>query len=140
MVLKKHGGKVRHGMASYPLAAIHPWAFRAASASWCVALQDRRALVPFKETFYSLQREMEVSLVTPTSIDFVNGRGLDEAAFRECYLRPPSIDAVHQQMGLGQSMGLNATPTYFVNGWRVQVPDGVWFPAFIDTLLKGEEP
>ena len=140
MVLQKNEGQVRHGMVSYPLATIHPWAFRAASASWCVALQDRRALAPFKETFYSLQREMEVSLVTPTSIDFVNGRGLDEAAFRECYLRPPSIDAVHQQMGLGQSMGVNATPTYFVNGWRVQVPDGIWFPAFVDTLLKGEEP
>ena len=78
--------------------------------------------------------------VTPTSIDFIDGRGLDEAAFRECYLRPPSIDAVHQQLGLGHSMGVNATPTYFVNGWRVQVPDGVWFPAFIDTLLKGQEP
>lgn len=140
MVLKKYGSKVRHGMASYPLTAIHPWAFRAASASWCVSLQDRKALVPFKETFYSLQREMEVSLVTPTSVDFINGRGLDEATFRECYLRPPSIDAVHQQLGLGQSMGVNATPTYFVNGWRVQVPDGVWFPAFIETLLKGEEP
>jgi predicted DsbA family dithiol-disulfide isomerase len=140
MVLKKYQGKVRHGMASYPLTAIHPWAFRAASASWCVSLQNPRALVPFKETFYSLQREMEVSLVTPTSIDFVNGRGLDETAFRECYLRPPSIDAVHQQLSLGQGMGVNATPTYFVNGWRIQVPEGAWFPAFIETLLKGEEP
>jgi predicted DsbA family dithiol-disulfide isomerase len=140
MVLKKYQGKVRHGMASYPLTAIHPWAFRAASASWCVSLQNPRALVPFKETFYSLQREMEVSLVTPTSIDFVNGRGLDESAFRECYLRPPSIDAVHQQLSLGQGMGVNATPTYFVNGWRIQVPEGAWFPAFIETLLKGEEP
>lgn len=139
-VVQKNSGTVRHGMVSYPLTSIHPWAFRAASASWCVTLQDPHALVSFKETFYSLQREMEVSLVTPTSIDFLAGRGLDEAEFRECYLRPPSIDAVHRQLSLGHNMGVNATPTYFVNGWRVQVPDTTWFPQFIERLANGQEP
>jgi protein-disulfide isomerase len=140
MVLKKHAGQVRHGMVSYPLTMIHPWAFRAASASWCVALQDPAALIPLKETFYSLQREMEVSLVTPTAVDFVVGSGLDETAFRECYLRPLSIDPVHRQMALGQAMGVRATPTYFVNGWMIQIPDGSWFPAFAERLIRGEEP
>jgi protein-disulfide isomerase len=140
MVLAKNAGSVRHGMVSYPLTMIHPWAFRAASASWCVALQDPEALIPFKQTFYDLQREMEVALVTGTSIDFIAGRGLDEDAFRECYLRPPSIDAVHGQLSLGQTMGVSATPTYYVNGWKIQVPDGSWFPAMVERLIKGEEP
>jgi len=140
MALGKHPGAIRHGLVSYPLTQIHPWAFRAASASWCVALQDPQQLIPFKETFYDLQREMEVSLVTPTSVDFVAGRGLDEAAFRSCYLRKPSIEAVHAQMGLGKIVGVNSTPTYFVNGWKIQVPDGIWFPAFVDRLIEGQEP
>ena len=140
MVLQKNADSVRHGMVSYPLTMIHPWAFRAASASWCVALQDPEALIPFKKTFYGLQREMEVALVTGTSVDFVVGRGLDEGTFRECYLRPPSIDAVHGQLDLGQTMGVSATPTYYVNGWKVQVPDGSWFPAMVERLIRGEEP
>ena len=140
MVLKKNAGSLRHGMVSYPLTMIHPWAFRAASASWCVALQDPKALIPFKETFYDLQREMEVALVTGTSVDFVVGRGLDEGAFLECYLRPPSIDAVHGQLSLCQTMDVSATPTYYVNGWKIQVPDGSWFPAMVERLIKGEEP
>jgi protein-disulfide isomerase len=140
MVLQKNEGRVRHGMVSNPLTMIHPWAFRAASASWCVALQDPAALIPFKETFYGLQREMEVSLVTPTATDFIVGQGLDETAFRECYLRPPSIDPVHRQMALGQAMGVRATPTYFLNGWMIQVPDGSWFPAFVERLIEGDEP
>ena len=138
--LGKHAGAIRHGLVSYPLTQIHPWAFRAASASWCVALQDPHQLIPFKEIFYSLQREMEVSLVTPTSLDFIAGQGLDEAAFRSCYLRKPSIEAVHAQLSLGKSLSVNSTPTYFVNGWKIQVPDGIWFPAFVDRLLAGEEP
>ena len=140
MVLGKHAGAVRHGMVSYPLTQIHPWSFRTASASWCVALQNPGALIPFKEIFYSLQREMEVSLVTPTSLDFIAGRGLDEAEFRACYLKTPSIDAVHGQISLAKKLGVNSTPTYFVNGWKIQAPDGSWFPAFVDRLLKGEEP
>ncbi len=140
MVLGRFAGAIRHGMVSFPLTAIHPWAFRAASASWCVAVQDPESLIPFKETFYTLQREMEVSLVTPTSVDFIAGKGLDEAAFRECYLREPSIAAVHKQIDLGQEMGIHSTPTYFVNGWKIQVPDGSWFPAMLERLKRGEEP
>jgi len=140
MAVKKFEGRVRHGMVSFPLVMIHPWSFRAASASWCVGEQDPEALIPFKETFYGLQREMEVSLVTPTATDFVSGRGLEEQAFRECYLRPESIGAVHRQMSLGQEMNVQATPTYFVNGWKIQVPDGSWFPALVERLLDGQEP
>jgi len=140
LVLQKNAGSVRHGMVSYPLTMIHPWSFRAACASWCVAVQDPQALIPFKETFYDLQREMEVALVTATSVDFVVGRDLDESTFRECYLRPPSIDAVHRQMSLGQNLGVSATPTYYVNGWQIQVPDGSWFPAMVERLIRGEEP
>ena len=84
--------------------------------------------------------EMQVSEVTPTSIDFVAGNGLDETAFRSCYLRKPSLDAVHRQMSLGQVMAVRATPTYFVNGWLIQVPNDTWFPEFLETLLRGEEP
>jgi protein-disulfide isomerase len=139
-VLAKNPSAIRHGLVSFPLTMIHPWAFRAACSSWCVAQQDPQALLPLKETFYDLQRDMEVELVTPTSVDFVNGHDLDETAFLDCYLRKPSIEAVHEQMSLGQEMGVRSTPTYFVNGWMVQVPDGMWFPAMVDRLLKGEEP
>jgi protein-disulfide isomerase len=139
-VLGRFKASVRHGMVSYPLTTIHPWAYRAASATWCVGQQDPEAVIPFKETFYALQRDMGVSEVTPTSIDFVAGNNLDEQSFRSCYLRDPSIRAVHGQMTLGNGLGVRATPTYFVNGWMVQVPDESWFPDMIERLIGGEEP
>jgi protein-disulfide isomerase len=127
-------------MVSFPLTNIHPWSFRSASASWCVAAQDAESLVPFKELFYSLQSEMEVSLVTPTSLDFVDGNGLDGEAFKSCYLREPSLDGVHRQMALGHQLGVDATPTYFVNGWQVRTPNDSWFPGMVDRLVAGEDP
>jgi len=139
-VLDKNGGVIRHGMVSFPLTSIHPWAFRASSATWCVGELDSARLIGFKELFYDLQREMEVSLVTPTSLDFVDGQGLDEAVFRACYLRNNSLAAVHSQLALGHEMGVNATPTYFVNGWMIQMPGAEWFPELISRLAKGEDP
>jgi protein-disulfide isomerase len=138
--LEQGGERVKHGMVSFPLTTIHPWAFRAASASWCVAEQSPSLLLPLKEMFYDLQTEMEVSLVTQTARDFVAGNGLDEAAFNDCYLREPSLDAVHGQLELGQAMGVMATPTYFVNGWMVSMPDPEWFPALIERLAEGYDP
>ena len=139
-VLKANSGITRHGMVSFPLTSIHPWAFRASSASWCVAQQSAERLIAFKELFYDLQREMEVSLVTPTSVDFVAGQGLDETEFRSCYLRDVSLRAVHSQLALGHRVGVLATPTYFVNGWMVQVPTEDWFPDFVRRLAAGQEP
>jgi protein-disulfide isomerase len=138
--LEAHGGAVLHGMVSFPLTSIHPWAFRASSASWCVAEQDPEQLIPFKELFYELQRDMAVSLVTPTSKDFVAGHGLDEAAFASCYLKGRSLKAVHEQLALGNRVGVGATPTYFINGWMVQMPGDEWFPDLVNRLVRGEEP
>lgn len=139
-VLEGHQGAIRHGMVSFPLTSIHPWAFRASSASWCVAEQDPKQLVAFKTLFYELQRDMAVSLVTPTSLDFVAGQGLDEDAFRACYLRDRSLQAVHAQLALGHRIGVLATPTYFVNGWMIQVPEPDWFPDLVSRLAAGKEP
>ena len=138
--LNLHGDSVRHGMVSFPLTSIHPWAFRAASALWCVAEQDPLKALDFKELFYSLQKDMEVSMVTPTAVSFALGKGLNEETFRACYLRPPSLDAVHGQLSVGNAIGVAATPTYVVNGWVVQMPREEWFLPMIDRLLDGEEP
>jgi len=131
---------VRHGLVSFPLTTIHPWAFRAASAAWCVGAQDSHLLRPMKELFYALQREMEISQVTPTARDFVDANELDAAEFTGCYLHDESLEAVHGQIALGQLMGVNATPTYVVNGWKVQLPEPWWFLPMIERLSEGKDP
>jgi protein-disulfide isomerase len=139
-VVESLGDKVRHGMVSFPLTAIHPWAFRASSATWCIGQQQADQVIPFKELFYDLQRDMEVGLVTPTSVDFVAANGLDEEIFRDCYLRSSSLDSVHAQLALGNQVAVSATPTYFVNGWMIQMPQEDWFPELVNRLAEGLEP
>ncbi len=139
-VLDHFKGAVRHGMVGYPLSSIHPWSFRAACANWCVASQDPALCLPLKELFYSLQKDMQLDQVGPTAIDFVTGHNLSEDEFRACFLKSPSIDAVHAQLTLGNSLGVSATPTYFINGWKVQVPNEEWLIPMVERLIAGKTP
>jgi protein-disulfide isomerase len=134
--VERYGGSIRHGMVAFPLTKHHPWAFRSACASWCVGQQSPEMVLPMKELFYSLQSEMSVGEVTPTAKDFVEGNGLSPDEFSQCYLRPPSLNAVHDQISLGQRLGVNATPTYFINGWKVQAPDKTWLFSMIEKQIS----
>jgi protein-disulfide isomerase len=138
--LKTYGSSVKHGLVNFPLTMIHPWAFRSACASWCVGEQDIEMVIDLKKLFYSLQREMTTSEVTDTSRDFVIGQGLSIETFNACYLRKSSLDAVHGQMALGYMLGVDATPTYFINGWKVQVPDKSWLMPMLERLIEGKSP
>ena len=138
--LETFGGAVRHGMVNFPLTRIHPWAFRAAVAGWCVARQDPEALIGLKEQYYAMQRDMELSLVPQVAHDYLSGKGLDTAGFDACYLKPPAIDTVLRQMALGYRLNIDATPTYFVNGIRVQGPKEDWFLDLIQRVMAGENP
>lgn len=122
-VLERMGDKVRHGLVNYPLVSNHPWAFRAAVAGMCVAQQDETLALEFKEEMYRLQSTLTPSTVDDAAFAFVTQRGLNETAFRSCYLKDPAIDKVHAQMALAQRMGVLATPTYFVNGEMISLAD-----------------
>jgi protein-disulfide isomerase len=138
--LMENDSSIRHGMVSFPITSIHPWAFRASSAQWCIGEQQIGQVIPFKEVFYDLQREMEVSLVTPTAIDFVAGNGLDEETFRACYLRSSSLNAVHDQLTLGHTVGVIGTPSYFVNGWKIRALSDELFVDLVKRLGEGGTP
>ena len=139
-ILSKFDGVVRHGMVNFPLTTIHPWSFRAAAAAWCVVQQAPSKLIPLKEQFYSMQRDMTVSEVGPVAGDFVASHGLDGRLFNACFLEEPSLNAVNRQMALAEDLGVMATPTYFVNGWQVQVPSEDWLLPLIQRLAAGREP
>jgi protein-disulfide isomerase len=139
-VMEHFKGAVRHGMVGYPLSSIHPWSFRAACANWCVAVQDPALCLPLKELFYSLQKDMQLDQVGPTAVDFVTGHDLSADDFNACFLKSPSIDAVQAQLSLGNALGVSATPTYFINGWKVQVPNEEWLIPMVDSLIAGKTP
>ena len=120
-VFTSFGEKLRHGMVNFPLVSNHPWAFRAAVAGACVADIWPDQVLTFKAEMYRLQSTLTVETVDEGVFGFLAQRGLSEPTFRTCYLKDPSIERVLRQLELGHSLGVQATPTYFVNGEPLQL-------------------
>ncbi len=110
------GDKLRHGLVNFPLITSHPWSFRAAVAGVCVADIWPDQALTFKSEMYRLQSSLTVETVDDGVFGFLAQRGLPEATFRSCYLKDPSIDKVLRHLEVGQSVGVQATPTFMVNG------------------------
>jgi hypothetical protein len=116
------GDNLRHGLVNFPLVTNHPWAFRAAVAGVCIADIWPAQALTFKSEMYRLQPSLGVETVDDGVFGFLAQRGLPEATFRSCYLKDPSIDRVLRHLEVGQSLGVQATPTYIANG--EQLPRG----------------
>ncbi len=134
-VLARMGDKVRHGLVNYPLVQSHPWALRASVAGVCVGQQNEALVLELKEEMYRLQSTLTPSTVDDAAFAFVLQRGLDEAAFRACYLKDPAVEKVLAQMGTAQRMGVLGTPTYFVNGEMIALGDTEAAVARMNAIL-----
>lgn len=101
--------------------SIHPWARAAAEAAGCVQLQS-------SEAFWSLQDRIFQNQTVITSENAkakvaqlaISTEGVDAAEFQKCIATGMSIGLVLKDMDLAEANGINATPTLFINGRRVQ--------------------
>lgn len=109
-VLAKYPGKVKLAYRDFPLAPIHPHAELAAEASRCALAQGK--YWEMHDAMYADQAKLdEVALVQNAA-----GLGMDEKSFASCLKSGKYKEPVQQDLQAGSEAGVNATPTFFVNG------------------------
>jgi protein-disulfide isomerase len=111
---------VRRHYKFFPLWSHHTWAMKAASAGDCLfRLAGAPALFRFKELVYGRQENLSVSAVDELAITSAEGEGVARSDYLGCYLRDDSFDRVRKDMDEGYRLGVNSTPTYFVDGIQI---------------------
>jgi protein-disulfide isomerase len=112
--LKQHyGDKVKISFRHFPLERGHPEARPAAIASECAKEQGK--FWEYHDKIFDNQKD----LPTKPYVAYAKEFGLDIAKFEEC-LQNPAVDArVTSDFTAGESIGVNSTPTFFVNGKKV---------------------
>lgn len=83
-----------------------------ARAAKCAGEQDR--YYPFVEKVYNTPHADSASM----SI-YVKELGLNEAKFDSCYKSEETLQAVKRDYEIGQKLGINGTPEWFVNGRQI---------------------
>jgi len=111
---------VRRHYKFFPLWMGHVWSMKAASAGDCIAkFAGAPALFRFKEHVYARQESMTVSGIDELAITTAESEGVSAADFLSCYLKDESMARVRRDLEEGYRLGINSTPTYYVDGTEV---------------------
>ncbi len=143
-LLKEYGDRVTFIYKDYPLTEIHPWDVHAAVDADCLADQSGDAYWDFADYIHANKPEVDKK-ETPAArfeaidkITLLQGQkhNLDTVKLQAC-IKAQNEDAVHASMKEADDLGVNATPTLFINGRKIDgaVPaDEV--RAALDSALK----
>jgi protein-disulfide isomerase len=111
--LMRNRPDVRLIYMQYPILSLHPGAMLPAEASVEAQRQGR-----FWELHDALF-EHGPPLDRATILRLGQGAGLDVAALRKALDERTHRARVEREMALGERLGINGTPTFFINGYRV---------------------
>jgi protein-disulfide isomerase len=135
-VLTQYGDKVRFYFKNFPLTSIHPWAEDAAVASECAFRQGNDKFWSMYNGLFTKQDQITKENLREKSSDIAKDSGMDVGKFQQCFDGKQTLDAVHADSNEATALGVNSTPTFFVNGRRLagaQTADG--FKQLIDREL-----
>ncbi|HXJ90181.1 MAG TPA: thioredoxin domain-containing protein [Candidatus Binatia bacterium] len=125
-ILKDYGDRVTFFYKDYPLAEIHPWAIHAAVNAGCLAAQNADAYWDFADYIHANKQVVDNERNPAGRLDAVDKMALlqgqrhnvDLAKLQSC-LKAQNEDAVRASMKEADSLGVNATPTLFINGQKI---------------------
>lgn len=126
-----YGDKVRIVWKDFPLTQIHPQAFKAGEAGQCAAEQGK--FWEFHDRVFENQQAMQLDDLKR----YAASVGVDADRFNTCLDTSRHAEVVRDGVAQGTRLGINSTPTVFINGRRVSgaQPYEV-FAAIIDEELS----
>jgi protein-disulfide isomerase len=138
-ILREYGDRVTFVYKDYPLVEIHPWATHAAVDANCMAAQNNDAYWDFADYIHANQREISNEKTPPARLDALDRltmlqgqkHNLDTVKLQSC-IKAQDDSAVKASMKQAESIGVEATPTLFVNGEKI---DGAVPPAELRAAL-----
>ena len=116
---KKYPTGVRVVYKDFPLEAVHTWAKRAAIAGHCVIEQNPQAFWPYHDYMYEHQKEITKESLDSKILDFAKQQNLDTLQLSSCVQNGATARLVEDNQAQGRSLGVQQTPTLFINGRQV---------------------
>jgi protein-disulfide isomerase len=108
--------KVRVYFKDFPLESIHPWARAASNAGRCIYKQDPQAFWKFHDWIYENQDGVTPDTLNSKVMTWAGTSGIDAIQLGRCVDGKVADKEVAQNMAEARSLGLDATPTLYING------------------------
>ena len=104
---------------NFPLEALHKWALLGAKYVDCIGRESNDAVFKFIATVYSHQGEITADTADAMLKGYAKEAGANPDTVAACVANPETEKRVRESMALGQKLGVNSTPTFFINGRKV---------------------
>ncbi len=129
-------GKVRYVFREFPLDNL------AAAVSMLARCGGSDKAIPLVETFYAKQQDWAFASGSPVPklFDIAKQAGFTQESFDKCLTDQKLLDQITaQRTRASDTFGVNATPTFFINGKRLQeAPSMEAFDKVIEPLLAAK--
>ncbi|MGO8983196.1 MAG: DsbA family protein [Terriglobales bacterium] len=125
-LFKEYGDRVLFIYKDYPLEEIHPWAVHAAVDANCLAAQNNDAYWEYADYLHANQhvisaekmRDGQNAALDKLALSQGEKHSLDVPKLQAC-VKAQDETAVLASMHEGDGLGVDATPTMFVNGQKL---------------------
>lgn len=135
-MLDTFGDRVSFEYRHFPLSALHPYAEQAARAAEAAGQQGK--FFEFHDKLFAEQDSWSAGAAPTTFfLRYAGDLGLDVDQFR-LQLRSSLLrDEVRSDAAEGQKAGLTGTPTFFLNGERMEIKT---YQDFFDQVARAVDP
>ena len=125
-ILPQYGDRIKIVYKDFPLS-MHPWAPHSANDANCLASEDGTAYWEFADYVHANQKaigngqdmQKATSELDRIAMDMGKKHGADLNRLQACIKSQPDKQ-LKSSMAEGESLGLNATPTLFINGQKLE--------------------
>jgi len=101
----------------FPLTHIHTESFKASTHAYCVAKAGGNdAFFKFADSLFDNQAGLTPATSDQTLKDAETKAGQDPVKIAACASTPAAKEAIDASVALGDKVGVNSTPTIFING------------------------
>ncbi len=129
-IVNKYKDQIKFVYRHFPLLSIHPRAYDAALASECA--NDQGKFWEYHDILFANQPNFKKDQL----VGYARDLGLDVNEFSACLQSRARKEIVDADLGKAKELGLNSTPTFFVNGKAVRNWSTGLEAAIIEELNK----
>jgi len=104
---------------NFPLESVYKWALLGAKYVDCVSQEDNDVTFKFISTVYERQGEITAETADAKLKQYAKEAGANSDTVAACVAKPGTDKHVRESIALGQKLGVNSTPTFFINGRKV---------------------
>ena len=112
-------GKVRVIFKNFPLESVHPWARAAAIAGRCVYQQGQPGFWKFYDWIYDNQDQIMGDNLNSKVLAWASENGIDQVKLGQCIDTKATEPEVNRSIAEGHALGIQGTPTLFINGRKI---------------------